>query len=459
MTIPIKATLALVPGIALLGVAYVGKPHPANSPAESKSAVPINVNYAEHVAPILNKNCVKCHRDGESAPFSLDSYAQAKKYSDMIALATSKRRMPPWKAHPGDYQFRDDAHLDQTTIETLGAWAKAGAPRGDQSKEPKPPKFQSGWANGKPDLILKMPYEHELGAEGDDEYWNFVISPNIKEPTWISGMDVKPGNPNIVHHVIAFLDKKGRGTQLAKSQKGDGKFGYTSSGGGVGFLPDGALGGWAPGAHGHLLPSDAGFLLEPGTDIILQVHYNKSGKVEKDQTEMALYFNRDVPKNEVQLAFIANPFIQIQPGKAGQMFNWTMTLPKTVRSNRTVNLSIPRAGASSGGNEVNYRLYNLMPHMHLLGRSMKATATLPDGTKKVLIDLRDWDFNWQLVYTPVTPIDLPGGTKISITAEYDNSTDNPFQPSDPPKLVTWGEETNDEMMLLVTAFSIIPAND
>jgi cytochrome c553 len=437
MNLSPKLISALIPALGIFGLALFPEP---TSPKKTPDATTEfkQVTYAEHVAPILNNNCVKCHRTGENAPFSLEGYANAKRYSDMIALATSKKRMPPWKVLPGDVDFRDDAHLSDEAIATLATWAEAGAPRGDSSKEPATPKFQSGWANGTPDMIWEMPYEHTLSAEGDDEYWNFVYSPKITEPTWISGIDVQPGNKNIVHHVIVFLDEKGQGKKLAQGSRGDGKLGYRSSGGGVGFNPDGALGGWAPGAHGHLLPSDAGFLLKPGTDVIIQLHYNKSGKPEKDKTQIAVYTNKSKPQHSVELAFIPNPLIAIKPGLANQKFTQNLPLPAQV-----------------GGKKVNFRFYNLMPHMHLLGKEMKATAVLPNGSEKTLIDLKDWDFNWQLIYTPVKPIDLPGGTKIRIEAVYDNSTDNPFQPNDPPKWVRWGEETDDEMMLLVAAFTMI----
>lgn len=461
MKTPVALPIVLVPSFSILALALVFAPRtaysqPKQEASKAKPASTKAVTYAEDVAEILNTSCVRCHRDGQNAPFSLEGYANAKRYSDMVALATSKRIMPPWKAQPGDVEFHDDAHLSDDQIATLAAWADAGAPRGDAAKEPKPPKFTEGWVNGKPDMVIQMPYALNLDAEGPDEYWNFVVKPEITEPTWISGIDVEPGNKNIVHHVLVYLDKNGQGRRLAKGPQGDGKLGYLSSGGGIGFLPDGSLGGWAPGAHGRLLPSNAGFLLEPGTDLILQVHYNKSGKAESDQSKVALYFNKQKPEHEVKLAFLANPFILIEAGKSSQRFTSTFLFPEKIRGRQFVDVMLPRGAAN--GNPVDYRIYNLMPHMHLLGKSMKATAVLPDGTKKVLIDVRDWDFNWQLVYTPIKPIDLPGGTKLILESEYDNSANNRFQPNDPPKTVTWGEQTTDEMMLLVTTYSVIPKN-
>ncbi|MDI9641109.1 hypothetical protein QPK87_05455 [Kamptonema cortianum] len=420
-----------IAAIAVGGAGYFFTTPPTATQSEKESQVAErSPTYSGTIAKILNEKCVSCHRPDQAAPFSLIGYENAKRYSEMVAFATEKRRMPPWKAAPSDVEYADDGHLAASDIALLRAWADAGAPRGDQSKEPAPPKFESGWPLGKPDLVLEMPYAQTLSADGDDEYWNYVISPGNTEPIYVSALDVAPGNRRIVHHVIAFLDKSGRGKQLATGKDGDKKFGYKSRGGGVGFIPSGSLGGWAPGATNKFLPSNAGMLIEPGTDIILQVHYNKSGKEETDQTKIALYLNKEKPEREVQLAWMANPFIRIQPGKAGQTFKQEIPLP------------------------VSIRLYSVMPHMHLLGKAMKATAVLPDGKTIRLIEVNDWDFNWQLIYHLKQPLDLPARTKIVVEAEYDNSTDNPFQPNDPPKLVTWGEETTDEMMLLVAAYSV-----
>lgn len=410
-----------VAGVALVSCGPNAK---RGAPAEA------NPTYAGSVATILNQKCVSCHRPDQAAPFSLIGYENAKKWASMAAVATGKKRMPPWKALPADVAYAEDGHLSEQEIATIKAWADAGAPRGDKAKEPKPPTFPVGWRLGEPDMLWPMPYEHELGASGEDEYWNFVITPNITKPTWISAIDVAPGNKKIVHHVIAFLDKKGRGKKLATSDKGDGKRGYRSSGGGIGFLPDGSLGGWAPGANTKKLPADAGFLLEPGTDVILQIHYNKSGKVERDQTKVAVYTQPQTPSERVELAWIANPFIKIEPGKAGQVFKQEFKIPAPIK------------------------LYTLMPHMHLLGRSMTAWAVLPGGKQMKLVDVQDWDFNWQLIYELEKPLRLPAGTVLKVEASYDNSKDNPFQPFDPPRLVRWGEETKDEMMLLVAAYSV-----
>lgn len=426
----VKVGLFAASGLALASVALLNTP---GKPADEKDALDKTrvMTYADDVAPILNQKCISCHRPGDVAPMSFVGYENAKKYSKMIAFTTAAKRMPPWKTIPVDVEFHDDNHLTDEEIALFANWAENDAPLGDPAKVPPTPEFPVGWRLGQPDLTLKMPYPQTLSDEGKDEYWNYVITPDIKEPIWVSAIDVKPGNKSVVHHVIAFFDKKGQGRKLVQGKDGDKKAGYLSEGGGVGFMPDGALGGWAPGTSARRLPEKAGFLIEPGTDIILQMHYSKSGKVETDQTEIALYLNKGKVTDPVEIAWMANPFIKIAANDPKATFKQRITLPATIE------------------------IYNVMPHMHLLGKEMRATATLPDGKKIRLVDVPNWDFNWQLVYYLKTPLVLPKGTTIDIEAIYDNSTDNPFNPSDPPKTVTWGEATNDEMMLLVAAYSVV----
>lgn len=388
------------------------------------------VNYAEHVKTIVDNHCVECHRPGETAPFSLVGYDNARKWSKMIAWSTENRIMPPWLAVEGIGEFHDENRLTPVQIETLKNWDAAGAPRGDAKKEPKTPEFPVGWALGEPDMLLQMPTEFNLGAEGQDEYWNFVIDPKLTEEVYVKALDVRPGNRAVVHHVIAFLDETDKSAkQLQKPGSRDG--GYLTFGG-VGFAPDGSLGGWAPGVKARRLPQGASFKLKPGTKIVLQVHYHKSGKPETDQTKVALYFDKEKPSHPVEIAWIANPLINIPPNNAAAKFRWAYPIRSDVR------------------------LYSLMPHMHLLGKEMKATLIHPDETEEPLIYVDKWDFNWQLIYQLKEPKLIKAGSKILVEAVFDNSADNPNNPNDPPKTVRWGEATTDEMMLLVAAYSPVP---
>lgn len=383
--------------------------------------------YAEHVAKILNKRCVECHRDGEVAPFSLTSYGQARKWAPMIVQVTQSRRMPPWKAVEGFGEFQGENRLSELELETLRRWAEGGAPRGDAKKEPPAPKFESEWPLGTPDLVLQPDREFKIGAEGDDIYRHYVLKTNFKETRYVKAMAVKPGNPKVVHHVIAFLDETGK--SHARDGEG-GQPGYTTTGGGPGFLPDGSYGGWAPGLRTQYTPDGVAFELKPGTTVVMQVHYHRSGKPETDRTRLGLYFAKEPTEKVMNLAWLANPFFRILPGKDDHRISFDFPIPEDVT------------------------VYSVMPHMHLLGKSMKAEARLPDGSTKPLIHVDNWDFNWQLNYMFKEPVKIPKGSKVHVEAVYDNSAKNPFNPNNPPKAITWGEQTTDEMFLLVAAYTL-----
>jgi hypothetical protein len=393
-------------------------------------AKPRKVSYATDVAPILNARCVNCHRPGEVAPFSLIGYDNAKKWSGMVAGVTAKGIMPPWKAVHGYGEFKDENRLTDAEKDTLKQWHEQGAPRGDKRKEPATPKFpQSEWPLGEPDLVLQPGKPFKLGAEGPDLYRNFVIRNDSTKPLWVNGLDIRPGNKKIVHHVITFLDASHSGQKLAE-KLADGQEGYSSEGGGVGFLPSGSLGGWAPGITARHTPEGTAFLVPAGTDFVLQVHYHRSGKEEVDQTKVGLYLQKDPPEKQIDLHWLFNFSVNIAPGEKSYTLRREYTIPKDVT------------------------LYGVMPHMHLLGRSMKAWLELPDGTVKPLVYVDDWDFNWQLNYAFKEPIKAPKGTKEIVEAVYDNSADNPRQPNNPPRRVTWGEATTDEMFLLISAYAV-----
>jgi hypothetical protein len=385
--------------------------------------------FAEDVAPIVYSKCAPCHRAGEVAPFSLTSYQDARKRASMIAKVVEKRQMPPWRAVHGYNEFLDENRLSDAEIAKLKAWAEADAPRGPVESEPQPPKFPSGWSLGEPDLIISAPKPYELAAEGEDVYRNFVVRTNFKNTRWVRAIDVRPGNPKVVHHVIAFLDNRDRAAKLEEKTK-DGQPGYSSSGGGVGFIPDGSFGGWAPGVRPRRTPPEIAFELKPGATVVLQVHYHKSGKTENDLTKVALYFAREEPAKTMELAWIANPFFRLPAGASNHKVTFAWPIPRDVTA------------------------YAAMPHMHLLGKSMKAWVEAPDGSIKPIVYIDKWDFNWQLTYAFKSPMKIAKGSKVCVEAYYDNSAENPFNPNSPPKDVLWGEQTTDEMFLLIVAYTL-----
>jgi hypothetical protein len=357
-------------------------------------------------------------------------YDNARKWSKMVATVATSRQMPPWKAVHGFGEFEGANRLESSEIDVLNRWASSGAPRGDRAKEPKIRLATNPeWSLGKPDIELKSSRPFQLDAEGEDVYRNFIYHCDSKEPVWVTALDVVPGNRKVVHHVIVYLDNNRASDRLQAKSK-DGQEGYVSSGGGVGFLPSGSLGGWAPGLEPRRTPAGTAFRVEPNSNYVVQVHYHKSGKQEQDQTRIGLYTSKVAPRRVMNLHWLFNFNVNIPAGESNYTLRREYTLPYAVT------------------------VYGAMPHMHLLGRSMKAWYELPDGTKKPLVYINDWDFNWQFMYSLKEPLRLPAGTKEIVEATYDNSAQNPRNPNNPPRRVTWGEQTTDEMFLLISSYTV-----
>ncbi len=385
------------------------------------------ITYAKDIAPILYQNCASCHRAGEIGPFALMSYTDAKKRAAQLAAVTESRFMPPWHAESHG-EFQDERKLTQEQIATIKAWVSAGSPEGSHSAIPTPPKFPQGWSLGPPDLVLQPSKSYTLGAEGGDVYRCFVVPGGQTEDRYVAAMEVRPGNAKVVHHVIAYLDGTGKAKLMEEANR-DGQPGYTSYGG-IGATPSGALGGWAPGNMPHLLPDGVGTLLPKGSDVVLQVHYHRSGKPETDQTRIGIYFSKKPVDKRMRIMPVVG-MLAIPAGDANYTVNG---FPMPFNSDATI--------------------LGVMPHMHLLGKDMTVTATLPDATAKTLVHVPNYDFNWQTTYMYKDPIKVPQGTHLGLVAHYDNSTSNPRNPNSPPKKVTWGEQTTDEMCIAFVYYTL-----
>ncbi len=385
--------------------------------------------YTRDIAPILNSHCVGCHRAGEVAPFALETYAEARTWARAIQDVTTRRIMPPWKAVPGFGEFCDARGLDAHDIAAIASWAAAGAPQGDVSTSPPAPHFPpaGAWSLGKPDCELQPVRPYHLTAEGPDVYRNFVLPIDFKEDRYVSAMEFKPGNRAVVHHVVLYIDP------TAQSAKMDGKEtepGYSVPGVTIGVFAAEWGEVWVPGRTPRFFPPGVAVKIPAGSKLVMQVHYHKNGAPQTDSTRLALYFAHDTVKQILQTGPLLNAGFALQPGNAHQQVTTSVVLPMDVHI-RTV-----------------------FPHMHLLGREMKVTATLPTGETKPLIYVKDWDFNWQETYLLREPMALPKGTRIDVAAVFDNSDRNPRQPSHPPHEVHWGEQTTDEMCLAVLGFTI-----
>jgi hypothetical protein len=299
----------------------------------------------------------------------------------------------------------------------LGEWAKAGAPEGE-GKAPVAPKFPEGWQGGQPDLILKMPSAFEVPADGPDQFQCFVIPSELAKDMYVGGAEFRPGNARVVHHAIVMLDTTGRAREMAKANDGTS---YPCFGG-ARIGTSGLLFGWAPGAAPQPVEPGISRRLEKGTDVVVQIHYHPSGKVERDQSQLGLRFS-DPPTKGVGTVLMLNTNLYIPAGATDHWVKSSITLPQ------------------------DGEVFAISPHAHYLAKEMKITATLPDGSTKPLIYIKDWDFNWQGQYRYKEPIHLPAGTRIDMEYSYDNSAGNPQNPSNPPKAVRWGEQTTDEMAI------------
>ena len=380
---------------------------------------PEDVTYNRDVAPILQVHCRNCHRAGEVAPFPLESFGDARKRAGQIVAATGDHFMPPWKPAPGFGHFLDERRLTKRELAVLAAWAETERPEGDPDDLPPAPKFAEGWRLGEPDLILKMPEEFEIPADGADVFRNFVIPVELEGDKLVAAAEFRPGNPRIVHHAIFYLDSNGVARKKDEADPGPG---YGSFGG-PGFLPTGAVGGWSPGGTPRRLPDDMGRYLKQGSDLVMQIHYHPSGKVERDQSLVGLHFVKRPSQKIVAGILIADRRLDIPADEPRHQIEAAYELPNDVT------------------------MVGVVPHMHLLGREMKVTATLPDGQVEPLVWIQDWNFNWQDEYLLKEQLRLPRGTRLHVEAVYDNSSSNPVNPSSPPKRVTWGEQTTDEMFV------------
>lgn len=387
---------------------------------KSASSTQSSVTFSEHIAPIIFHNCGSCHRPGEAAPFPLLTYEDVAKRGRLIATVTRSRYMPPWKAEPGSYPFRDERRLTDEQVALIQTWVDQGMPKGDLAKLPPLPDFPAGWQLGQPDLIVELPSAYDVPASGPDLYRNFVIPLNLGEDKWLRAIELRPSARRVVHHVLFFADTTGA---ARRADEADPEPGFTGMRRGI---LSSSLGGWAVGQQPHLYPDGISMPLAKGSDLVLQYHFHPTGKAEREKSTVGLYFANKAPERSlaaIQLPVLFGYFagIDIPAGEKNFQVKDSFVLP--------VDVDAVGIGA----------------HAHYLGKEMKMTATLPDGSEKTLLWIKDWDFSWQDRYYFQDLVPLPKGTRLSAEIRWDNSADNARNPSNPPVRVKWGEESKDEM--------------
>jgi len=383
------------------------------------------------VVPVLQKNCQSCHRPGEAAPFSMLTFKDARPWAASMKRAVVSRKMPPWHADPSVGHFGNDRRLSQEEIDIIARWADTGAKEGDPKKAPAPLAFLEGWNIGQPDKILEMPQPFSVPATGTIDYQWIVMPLGLDKDTWIEGVEVRPGDRRVVHHVIAFYRMPGSKWLV------DAKPGIPTpkgSGDSEAGMSDGAIGGYVPGLPAARLAPGRAIFLPAGSDIVLQVHYNATGKATTDRTKVGIVFaKKDVVERSFQIG-VVNPTFVIPPGEADYPVNADITVDTDVR------------------------VLGFTPHMHLRGKSFEFRAVFPDGTREVLLRVPKYDFMWQLTYDLAEERVFPKGTKFEATATFDNSENNKFNP-DPKASVRFGDQTWDEMMVGFIDIAIKPDMD
>lgn len=359
--------------------------------------VPGKPTYTRDVAPILFKNCVTCHRPGDIGPMSLMTYDEVRPWAKSISKAVDNRVMPPWHADPEHGTFKNDRSLTDTEVETIVKWAKKGAKKGVDSDMPVAPVFgEDGWRLGEPDLVVQFK-QIDLAGGGPDQFFDLVAKTDLTEDKWITAIEILPSNRKVAHHVIVWQGQDDGG--------------------------QGWIGAWAAGTDPMVFPEKSGRLLKAGANIVGDMHYHPAETPESDSTRVGLHFAEDseIEKELVNL-WVQNASFEIPAGAENHPARATYTFAQ------------------------DSHITALLPHLHYRGKDFKYTARFPDGTKQTLLEVNDYDFNWQTTYTLEEPLAVPKGTRIDCVAHWDNSTNNPDNP-DPTKSVRFGNESYDEMMI------------
>ncbi|QEG41108.1 redoxin domain-containing protein [Roseimaritima ulvae] len=361
------------------------------------------VTFANTVANILQKRCVECHREGEVAPFALTDYEQASGWADMIAETVEDGRMPPWHADPAHGEFKNSRRLTDAELQALRQWADAGAPQGDPQVKIEVPPHVAGWQLPRePDVVVPVSEQPvSIQATGEVRYQYYRVDPGFEEDVWLEAAELQPGNRRVVHHILCFARPKS-GSRKLNAERG--------------FLV-----GYVPGARVEGFPAGMAKKIEAGSELIFQVHYTPVGTPQTDQSRLGLVFaDADSITHEIKTFSAVQGRLNIPPGAADHEVSAATDLSDAL-------------------------LLGMSPHMHLRGKSFRYAIEREDGTE-VILDVPNYDFNWQTTYVLAEPLQTKQGERMLCTAVFDNSEDNPYNP-DPTKTVRWGDQTDDEMMI------------
>lgn len=405
--------------------------------------------FSHDIAPILYGHCVQCHHANDIAPMPLLTYKEVKPWAASIGEAVASRKMPPWKADPHFGKWSNDASLSQAQISTIQAWIQAGKPEGDPKDLPAAPVFADGWRAGKPDLIVTIP-RVTLEAKGADEYQYIAVPTNLTEDRWVISAELRPGNRKIVHHAHVFVVEAAKPAAAAAKpdpakeygkwlQIHEGSLSYIRPDAPV--INDGCavddnavfpgsvksdlgslIASFLPGRAPDVYPEGTARLIKAGSKLNFQIHYSRStGKTEYDETSVGLIFAKEPPRTVARRIDLSNHMFLIPANDPNHEVTECHTFQK------------------------NLYITSLTPHMHLRGKSMRMEVTYPDGRTESLLNVPEYNFNWQITYRAADPIFIPKGTRLRITAHFDNSRNNAMNP-DAAHPVRWGAASETEMM-------------
>jgi len=409
--------------VAILGVATFGlwlKFRPSSHPATSDTFTPRprgQLTFAKDISPIVFRHCSACHRPGQTAPFSLLNYQDVKKHAADIAIVTARRYMPPWLPDSAHGEFLGDRRLSADQIGVIQQWISEGTAEGQPSDLAPLATWSGEWQLGTPDLILTMPQPYLLPAEGRDVYRNFVIPAAISSRRHVRAVEFHPGNPKVVHHAFIKVDRTSDSRRRDAKDPEPGFSGMSS----VAEVPGGHFLGWQPGRQPSLLPEGLAWNLEPGNDLVVLMHLNPRGSVEQVQASVGLFFTDKVPTNTCFKIRLTSYALEIPANARDYTVQDSYVLP------------------------VDVQLLAVLPHAHYLCKEMWGWAISSEGTTNQLLHIPQWDFNWQGDYRYAKPVSLKKGTTLAMRYTYDNSTNNIRNPNVPPKAVTYGLQSSDEM--------------
>lgn len=357
-----------------------------------------SATYHGQVSRVLQENCVECHRAGGIAPFSLENYDTARVKAPLIEAMVTQGRMPPWFASPEYGEWANERGLSEEEREVLLGWIDAGAPEGDPDDAPPPREFVEGWQLGEaPDTVIQLPEPQEVPADGVIPYRYVHVKTDYPEDRWIQKAELRPTGTEVAHHAIVFQEgpeAERRGPWIV---------------------------GWAPGVPPSEFPEGTGKLLPAGGWLTFQLHYTTMGQPATDRTELALVFADEEPSRRVRTRSVGTTDFEIPAGASNHEV--------------VAELEFEERG----------EILSFLPHMHYRGKAFRYELVHPDGTEEILLEVPNYEFDWQLSYVAEEPVRIEPGMVLRGRAWYDNSADNPGNP-DPTETVEYGDQSFDEMM-------------